>query len=180
FQPASGQSPSNIVHKNGNDKVLGLFYAAGVSVSRIFIDKSNVPQNVPTPSVPPSINESCILAFTNSSNEPPVGWKYLLVMKRILALLTITVLFSFSTNDDFIAKLSVRLEQFSKLNPDERLCLITNQEKFSVNDTIFFSGFYYQSDLHLIASKRVFSVGLFSSRGTAITKINFSITNGYT
>ncbi|MFM7851081.1 MAG: hypothetical protein ACKO96_03995 [Flammeovirgaceae bacterium] len=101
-------------------------------------------------------------------------------MKRIIALLTITILFSFSTNDDFISKLSVRLEQFSKLNPDERLCLLTNQEKFSVNDTIFFSGFYYQSDLHLIASKRVFSVGLFSSPGTAITKINFSITNGYT
>jgi hypothetical protein len=75
FQPAIGQSSSNIVHKNGNDKVLGLFYAGGVSVSRIFIDKSNVPQNVPTPSMPPSINESCILAFTNSSNEPPVGWK---------------------------------------------------------------------------------------------------------
>ncbi len=75
FQPAIGQAISNVFHKNGNDQVLGLFYAAGVSVKQIFIDKSNIPQDVPNPVAPPPINESCILSFTNSSNEPPVGWR---------------------------------------------------------------------------------------------------------
>ncbi|MFN8806019.1 MAG: DUF4249 domain-containing protein [Bacteroidota bacterium] len=75
FQPAIGQAGGNILQKNGNDQVLGLFYAAGVATSRIFIDKSNIPNTVPLPEAPPAIPESCILAFTNSSNQEPIGWQ---------------------------------------------------------------------------------------------------------
>ncbi len=100
-------------------------------------------------------------------------------MKKILALLIVSVLFSFNFENDFISRLSIRIEQFAKLNPQENLCLFTNQEKFSTNDTIFFSAYYYQSDLRPIISKRVFSVALFSSSGRVINKINFSIVNGH-
>lgn len=75
FQPAIGQASSNVLHKNGNDQVQGLFYAAAVSVKRIFIDKSLIPSSVPIPDAPPPIGESCILSFINSSAQQPIGWQ---------------------------------------------------------------------------------------------------------
>jgi hypothetical protein len=75
FQPSIGKAVSNVIHKNGNDEVQGIFYAAGVEVKRIFLSKDNLPQGTELPKAPPSINESCILAFTNSSNQEPIGWQ---------------------------------------------------------------------------------------------------------
>jgi hypothetical protein len=75
FQPAVGQALSNIIHKNGGDQVLGLFYAAGIVKRTIFINRSDIPSSVTIPDAPPPITESCIFAFPNSNNQPPLGWK---------------------------------------------------------------------------------------------------------
>jgi hypothetical protein len=75
FQPSIGKAVSNVLHKNGNDEVQGVFYAAGVNVKRIFLTKDNLPQGVNLPDAPPPIPESCILAFSNSSNQAPIGWQ---------------------------------------------------------------------------------------------------------
>lgn len=75
FQPAIGKAVSNILHKNGSDEVQGLFYAAGVTSKRIFLDKNSLPTGTIMPEAPPPINESCILAFNNSTNLQPTGWR---------------------------------------------------------------------------------------------------------
>jgi Domain of unknown function (DUF4249) len=75
FQPSIGKAVSNVIHKNGSDEVQGIFYAAGVNVERVFLTKDNLPQGTVLPAAPPQINESCILAFTDSSNQVPIGWQ---------------------------------------------------------------------------------------------------------
>ncbi|MFN5005592.1 MAG: hypothetical protein ACK5FZ_15905 [Bacteroidota bacterium] len=99
-------------------------------------------------------------------------------MKKILLLSTFALFASLDSEDDLISKVSVRLEQYNSIVPDEHVCLFLNQEKYAKKDTIFFSAFYYQSDLKPIARKRILSAGLFDGAGHIIDRINFSTVNG--
>lgn len=78
FQPATGKAKSNLFIKNGSEEVLGYFTVAGVSKKVIFIDRTSVPQGyqgeIPTTLEVP-VNESCLVAFKNSSTQQPADWK---------------------------------------------------------------------------------------------------------
>lgn len=100
-------------------------------------------------------------------------------MKKIAFVSLFLTFASFTNDEDFISKVSFRLEQYAKINPDENLCILLNKEKFAVNDTIFFSAYYYQADLKPIETKRIFGLGLFTSTGAIISRINFSVLNGH-
>lgn len=87
-------------------------------------------------------------------------------------------LISLNTIDDLISTLSIRLDQYSKLNYQENVCLILNQQTYSIHDTVFFSAYYYNSNLLPIKEKRIFSVGLVSETSQLVSKINIAILNG--
>lgn len=102
-------------------------------------------------------------------------------MKKTIFLILIGfTLGAFRYTDDLIARISQNLDQLKKSNLDENVCVLLNQTKYSVRDTIFFNAYYSTSDLQPIKSKRIFSMLLASETGRAVSKINFAIQNGQT
>lgn len=100
-------------------------------------------------------------------------------MKKVFFVCIFFISAGLNAPDDLIAKIAARLNEYAAINPDEHLCLLTNQERFCGYDTIFFSAYYYRSNLQPIQTKRIFSAALFSIEGKEIAKINFSIVAGH-
>lgn len=79
FQPAFGRVRSNMISSNPNRQVTGLFYASSVTQKTAFIRASDAPISVPPPDINPPDNcflwRSCLKAFPNSSNVPPLEWE---------------------------------------------------------------------------------------------------------
>lgn len=79
FQPPIGKIHGNIIEKNGIEQPIGLFYASSVKKKQLYLGFKDIMAKF---SVTPLwdcekglIAESCILAYPNSSNEPPSDWK---------------------------------------------------------------------------------------------------------
>ncbi len=100
FQPATGKAVSNIIHKNGNEQVQGIFFASAVSTKSIFLSAKDIPlgrgvvpeapplppRYIPRPGDPPDyiaefytepfiVRESCLLAFRHSTTVKPTDWQ---------------------------------------------------------------------------------------------------------
>lgn len=100
FQPAIGKVATNIIHKNGNDQVQGIFYASSVASKSIFLTVKDIPLDpsilpqppglppryIPRPNDPPDyiaeyytepfvVRESCLNAFKHSTTVKPADWK---------------------------------------------------------------------------------------------------------
>jgi hypothetical protein len=100
FQPATGKIVSNIIHKNGNEQVQGIFFASSVATKSIFLTVKDIPlgrsvvpqppglppRYIPRPNDPPDyiaeyytepfvVRESCLLAFKHSTTIKPADWK---------------------------------------------------------------------------------------------------------
>lgn len=71
FQPPIGEIRGNIKSLNGNESVIGLFWAASVNKKSIFIYREDVPYPV-TPI--DFITEPCNEFYRNSSAQIPEGW----------------------------------------------------------------------------------------------------------
>ncbi len=75
FQPAIGKAVSNMSVKTGTGGVQGLFSAYSSSKKIIFLYPSDIPVGVGAiPGAPPPIAESCLAAFSNSTNQQPTTW----------------------------------------------------------------------------------------------------------
>jgi hypothetical protein len=97
FQPAIGKARSNVFLKNGQEEVLGIFYAAGVAKKTFFLTAKDIPLGPrvipPAPALPPRyvslpgfelsefdsptevVRESCLIAFPHSTTKQPIDWK---------------------------------------------------------------------------------------------------------
>lgn len=76
FQPAIGRAKTNIFAKSGNGEVQGLFYASSVARKILVLEPKDLPPGLKlTFNPPPTIAESCLLAFKNSTNKKPAEWK---------------------------------------------------------------------------------------------------------
>ena len=79
FQPPTGKIRSNLFEKNGDGQVLGFFYASAIKTKQLYLGHEDV--KVKFSRIPiwdcekGIIAESCLLAFPNSSNQPPADWK---------------------------------------------------------------------------------------------------------
>jgi len=71
FQPPSGKLKGNIKALDSSDEVLGLFWAAGVHKKSIFIDRSDVPLELPGID---TLKAPCLF-LTNSTNQKPSFWE---------------------------------------------------------------------------------------------------------
>jgi hypothetical protein len=71
FQPPSGKLQGNIKAINSTEEVLGIFWAAGINKKSIFIDRTDVPYQVP----PIDTLAAPCLFFTNSTNQKPSFWQ---------------------------------------------------------------------------------------------------------
>jgi hypothetical protein len=71
FQPVSGKLRGNVTMINGSDEVQGLFWAAGVANSAVFISPDVLPYRLDPPT--PMIIECDVLK--NSTATKPSFWK---------------------------------------------------------------------------------------------------------
>ncbi len=100
-------------------------------------------------------------------------------MKKLtLLFLGISLLGAWAPSDDFLAKLSSKLESYNQLRPAEHLYLAFNQDKFAESDTVYFSAYHLDSDLLPKKGKKIVVLGLVNAKGELINKINFSIQDG--
>ncbi len=75
FQPAIGQAASNMKLVSGSGGVQGLFSAYSSSKKIIFLTPSDIPSGIGAiPGAPPPIAESCLAAFSYSTNQRPATW----------------------------------------------------------------------------------------------------------
>jgi thiamine biosynthesis protein ThiC len=71
FQPPAGEIRGNINAVNNNESVVGIFWASSIMKKTIFIQRSDVPYNLPPTD---SIYYACT-AYPNSSNVKPKDWQ---------------------------------------------------------------------------------------------------------
>jgi hypothetical protein len=71
FQPAGGKLRSNISRTNGEEEVLGIFWAAGVNTSTIFINRDDLPYYLEPPA---PIIRICN-TLQNSTATQPTFWE---------------------------------------------------------------------------------------------------------
>jgi hypothetical protein len=75
FQPAIGKAISNIRLKSGSGDAQGIFSAYSTSRKIIFLTPNDIPVGASAiPGAPPSIPQSCLAAFPNSTNQKPITW----------------------------------------------------------------------------------------------------------
>ncbi|MEZ4974400.1 MAG: DUF4249 family protein [Cyclobacteriaceae bacterium] len=78
FQPAVGKTRTNITAVNKKREALGLFYTAAVSKEIRFIDRTDAPEKLADPTIPPATNcvlwRSCTDVYFNSSFDKPSDW----------------------------------------------------------------------------------------------------------
>jgi len=82
FQPPTGKIKTNLFEKNGGSRVQGIFYASAVTLQQVYLTNAAVRElflkepnsNLCGPDLK-QIQESCVLAFKYSSNQPPADWK---------------------------------------------------------------------------------------------------------
>ena len=98
---------------------------------------------------------------------------------KVLILLFGFIAFSAGTSsDDFLLRLSIKLDSFNKLRPKEYFYFALNQDKYAALDTIFFSAYYLNSNKSPTQGKRIFTIALINLKGELVHKINFSIQDG--
>lgn len=71
FQPSSGELIGNIKALNAETRVVGLFWATAINEKIAFIQREDVPYGIPPF---PVVEESCLLAFRNSTTDKPEAW----------------------------------------------------------------------------------------------------------
>lgn len=72
FQPQVGSLMGNVFPADPNDRVLGLFYAAGIQKNHQYISRESIPYPV-TPIT--FITEACYDSYDNATNEKPILWE---------------------------------------------------------------------------------------------------------
>lgn len=82
FQPPTGKTRTNVFEKNGLGEAQGIFAASAVSLKQVYLTNESVRglylklpnSNLCGPDLT-QIQESCLLAFKHSSNQPPPDWE---------------------------------------------------------------------------------------------------------
>jgi hypothetical protein len=69
FQPPPGQARGNITAMNSTQSVVGLFWATSINSKSVYIQKSDLPYEVP----PVAIPKPCT-TYANSSTSQPSFW----------------------------------------------------------------------------------------------------------
>lgn len=71
FQPQTGEIKGNLRSINNEDLMIGLFWATSIKSKRTFINRSDVPYNLPPTDIPA---DACT-DFRNSTNVKPAFWE---------------------------------------------------------------------------------------------------------
>jgi hypothetical protein len=99
--------------------------------------------------------------------------------KVILSLMVLSCLLAMRPSDNFIAILSQKMEAYYQNHPQEQAQLIFSQEKYTPSDTAFFQTYLLNEDFTASIKKQVLTLGIFSSDGKMVQKINFAVFGGY-
>src|SRR5258708_11973177 len=96
-------------------------------------------------------------------------------MKKITFFALISLLFSWTSEEDLIGHLSQKLNDFNKTNPCYQLHLVFNQNKYVPGDTVFFSAYLVSEDFLPIKGRKVLPLALLNHDGQQEQFINFEV-----
>ena len=99
-------------------------------------------------------------------------------MKKLILLFGFFILGAWIQSDDFIARLSSKLDTFNQQRPEGHLYVVFNQDKYAESDTAYFSAYWLNADLLPRNGKKIVSLGIVNSEGELIKKINFNVQDG--